>query len=592
MPYGFPGLSEEEHKIIRTWIELGSLVEAPQVPNKKYQNAIADWETFLNGDSLKQQLASRYIYEHLFLGDLYFSELGQQYYFNLVRSETAPGEAIQEIDTVRPTDDPKVPRVYYRLQRRPETVVSKTYMPYALNPARMKRYKELFIEPAYSVTALPSYEPKVATNPFKVYEQIPPKNRYRFLLDQAEYFIMGFIKGPVCRGQISLNVINDQFWVFFVDPDEDPTISVPGFLEAQKHHLALPAREGSSTLSLTHWREYSKKEERYLKAKRDLLKKVRKEGILPTVERIWDGDKKNTNATLTVFRHHNSATVVRGLVGDYPKTAWLLGYPLFERIHYLLVTDFDVYGNIGHQLMTRLYMDFMRVESENNFLLFLPPADRRREHDHWYRGIGGSTKDYALEYAFSSDTDDQTPTGVTFSTETPKQELFDKFRKRIGSAVETTYSLRASDPAALQTLAEIRGMPISILPEVSLLRVRDGKKSSLYTLVHNRGHLNVAVLFLENLRLAPEEDTLTVVPGVLGAHPNMIYDVERNALPEFVAMVEKLRTEHDYSALLDRFGIRRTHPQFWEHLDWVHQEHKRLAGADTGLLDLSRYENR
>jgi len=47
-----------------------------------------------------------------------------------------------------------------------------------------------------------------------------------------------------------------------------------------------------------------------------------------------------------------------------------------ECIHYLLVAGFDVYGNIGHQLSTRLYMDFLRMESEFGFLALLPEETR------------------------------------------------------------------------------------------------------------------------------------------------------------------------------------------------------------------------
>ena len=34
--------------------------------------------------------------------------------------------------------------------------------------------------------------------------------------------------------------------------------------------------------------------------------------------------------SMTVFRHFDSATVVKGLVGNQPKTAWVIGYPLFS----------------------------------------------------------------------------------------------------------------------------------------------------------------------------------------------------------------------------------------------------------------------
>ncbi len=63
------------------------------------------------------------------------------------------------------------------------------------------------------------------------------------------------------------------------------------------------------------------------------------DGVTPRL--LWDGDGKNANAALTVFRHFDSATVVKGFVGRPPKTAWVVGYPLLERIHYLLVAGFD-----------------------------------------------------------------------------------------------------------------------------------------------------------------------------------------------------------------------------------------------------------
>ena len=68
------------------------------------------------------------------------------------------------------------------------------------------------------VGALPSYAVEVASNPFETFRELPIDARYRFLLDEAQFFIMNFIKGPVCRGQMAVDVIEDQFWVVFVDP--------------------------------------------------------------------------------------------------------------------------------------------------------------------------------------------------------------------------------------------------------------------------------------------------------------------------------------------------------------------------------------
>ena len=92
---------------------------------------------------------------------------------------------------------------------------------------------------------LASDDPKVASNPFIAFSSIPPSNRYRFLLDEAEFTIMGFIKGPVCRGQIALNVIEDHFWVVFINPGNVAMNEGAHFLNQESDNLRLPSRECS-----------------------------------------------------------------------------------------------------------------------------------------------------------------------------------------------------------------------------------------------------------------------------------------------------------------------------------------------------------
>ena len=61
---------------------------------------------------------------------------------------------------------------------------------------------------------------------------------------------------------------------------------------------------------------------------------------------------------------------------------------------------------------------------------------------------------------------------------------------------------------------------------------------------------------------------------------------------ELVAQVEGLRSEADYSKLLDRFGIRRTDPRFWAVSDQVSADYQNAEAISHGVLDYSRYENR
>ncbi len=589
MPFGFPGINEQEFNTLRNWLADGAFVSKRSELPAKIQTQVAEWENFLNGASLKEQLMSRYLFEHLYLADLNFENGGIKQYFKLVRSKTPPGEPVAIIPTRRPTEDPEVSRPYYRLVLNEETPVSKIFMPYPLGSKRMKRFRELFLDPEYDVTALPSYDPEVATNPFQAFQAIPPKNRYRFMLDEAQFFISGFMKGPVCRGQLALNVINDQFWVLFVDPDKDPTGRNSDFLAKNSALLRLPAEKGSSLLGAFTWGHFEKRQKQYLKAKRKMLKNVASsEKLFASTDYIWDGDGHNQNAALTVFRHFDSASVVRGLAGPDPKTVWIIGYPLLERIHYLLAVDFDVYGNYAHQILTRLYMDFMRVEAENSFLLLLPKAMREAEHGRWYRGLGSKTNEYTL----SAENFDWIETGIRYQTDNPKHELLGLLQQRVEKAFNGMPEI-AKLQGPLHRLATSNGPAISLLPESSLLRVHkaDGNYQT-FSLLLNRSHKNVAILYLESLRLMPEEDTMTVLPGFVGAHPNAFFTVEENELENFVDAILSLKNEANYSDLLDKYGIRRTNPEFWSYGDWFQQEYLSSDHKYGSLLDFSRFENR
>ena len=88
MPYGLPGLTEPEHATLMTWLEEGAAYAAPSPLGAGARSHISQWETFLNGETPKEQLMSRYLYEHLFLANLYFDDLAPRLFFRLVRSTT------------------------------------------------------------------------------------------------------------------------------------------------------------------------------------------------------------------------------------------------------------------------------------------------------------------------------------------------------------------------------------------------------------------------------------------------------------------------------------------------------------------------
>lgn len=593
MPYGLPALADEDYLTLQQWLENGALMARPATLDPATQARVAHWEAFLNGDSLKQQLMSRYLYEHWFLAHLYFSEQGDGRFFRILRSSTPPGQPIAEIGTRRPYDDPGVERVYYRLWYDHSTVLDKTHMPYALNPDRMAWLEKLFLAPEIEVTALPSYATEVAANPFIAFQDIPVQSRWQFLLAEAQFTIMNFIKGPVCRGQIALNVIRDNFWVVFSSPTFDMPEEANAFVDAQEHNLRMPGQAGSNAMPFSTWIKYAHSQDDYLKAKSAALEKFFPDGKGLDIDLIWDGDGNNPNAALTVFRHFDSASVVKGLVGPTPETMWLVDYPILERIHYLLVAGFDVFGNVGHQLTTRLYMDFLRMESEFNFLLLLPPEERIKQREWWYAGASKKQK----SYLFGEHANYTGPSGISYKTDDPKQELYGMIKQRLAPVLNHSYELTQADVPqaqreALTEMQGITGLPVAVLPEVVFLTVESKAGYHYYTLIHNRAHSNITSLLMESDNLRPEYDSLSVVKDFIGSYPDAHWLVQEEDLPKLVARMKDLGDEDSYAALMDRYGVRRTSPNFWEHSDRVMAAHKDADPIANGLLDYNRLENR
>jgi len=608
MPYAMPGLSLKEEYTILAWLQAGAMVGPSPALSAQAAEEVTKWERFFNGPSLKQQLVSRYIYEHLFIGHIHFQGHPDDEFFRLVRSTTPLGQPIVEIATIRPYDDPGTAGLYYRLRPVVATIVDKTHFVYELSDRRLERYQELFFKPEYVVKALPSYQTQSASNPFKTFADIPRVSRHKFLLDDAEYFVSGFIKGPVCRGQVALNVVRDRFWIVFTDPDLGSELKITAdldrFMAEQNMNLELPASKGDE-INLFDTRKFDDLAEAYLKQKDAFLDQLISEHGGLTLNAIWSGDGVNPNAALTVFRHFDSATVVNGFVGDTPLTGWVIDYSIFERIHYLLVAGFNVYGPVAHQLATRKYMDYLRIDSENNFLRFMPANRRKAMHDNWYRGVGTTFQNVFGEPLYSIDYD----TGVIYKTTEYKREFFEQLTHQIGRAAGPRDAINQCDQPPctranasplqqevdryMQKIAAIKGTQVDIFPEVSFVRVKTGRSEGdlVYTLLANRALENVAIIAAENIRRDPENDSVSVVPGFLGSYPNFFFVVAKEQLEEFVERLEHAQTPEDRDAFYSKFGIRRTNPQIWQHVDWFNAEHKKQQGEFAGLFDMNRYQN-
>jgi hypothetical protein len=606
MPLAITGLSEREYATLRGWILEGAVIDdQPAVPTAEEQQRIDEWERFFNRTPLRNRLVSRYLYEHYFLAHFYFEGLEGGNFFELVRSSTAPGEPVRIIPTRRPDDDPGGP-FYYRLRPIQGTIVEKTHITYALSPARMRRLEALFLAPKWDIETLPGYSRTDAFNPFRTFAAIPVRGRYQFLLDTAQYTVMTFIRGPVCRGQAATNVIDDQFYVLFQDPDSDLSVTDPGYMSRITPYLALTGASDGAFSALRNWVDHKDDRNKYIHLRGEYYREQQPRG--PGLDDIWDGDGTNTNAALTVFRNFDNAMVVKGFVGAVSKTIWVMDYPMLERTYYELVVNYDVFGSAGHQAETRLYFDLIRSGAENNFLHFMPPGVRTAMRKSWYQGTLAQLKINSIYEIVN----EKLPVQIAYRTADPKTEFVDLVSARLKSLAgpddvlnrcsnkpcyrEGARAAERQADAALETLTSTPAARkfmhfVDFMPDVAFLRISTGRPSEdlAYTLIRNKDHTNVAFMLAEVKRREPGKDTLTAYRGLLGSYPNFMFNVPLNEIAAFSTALHAANTREQFLAVVDTYGVSRTHPQVWENFHWFVDFMRRHHPIQAGVYDLNRF---
>jgi len=162
-----------------------------------------------------------------------------------------------------------------------------------------------------------------------------------------------------------------------------------------------------------------------------------------------------------------------------------------------------------------------------------------------------------------------------------RPEMSEEFRN-----AEQSLSRLVSRPAAGLKV-------INQLPEATMLRIEgEGGQRQVYSLLRNRAHSNVAFLLGEARRYLPGLDTLTLYPGVLSSYPNFMFNIPVKDVPEFVEDMEYARDDADkFERIVMRWGVRRSHPEFWRYFHDLNTYIKETTPVEAGVLDMNRYEN-
>lgn len=616
MPYGLPPLAASESQLLLNWIQRGAPGSVPSKADitSDEQNTLLAWQGFLNETSPESRLVSRYLYEHLFLAHLHFSTEPKQF-FRLVRSRTACSTGASEIATRRPNDSPGVSEFYYCFQPLMQTIVEKTHLPYLLNGAKLQWMKKNFFSEPWQVSRMPSYDAVDSANPFVTFEAIPTKARYQFLLEDAQYHVATFIKGPVCNGTQAVNSIDDQFYVFFMDPSSDLLVKDPRFREASKQLLVLPAEQGSDgklTGIASYFSKYPTLRNQYRQMRADAIQKNYPQGL--SLDNIWNGDGKNENSVLTVLRNNDNSYVLKGPRGDAAHSAYVLDYGLFERLVYNLVVGFDVYGNVTHQLHTRVYMGMIRMEGENNFLDFFPAEFRNPIVKSWYsptlmaalekklidkpiinnfpsmvRIVGPPTPEIARAQMYEMILSERLPYMVRRYPDPINWKTLNfpttVWSKPVLNPVESELS-QLSVPNASGSNSWVR-----YLPDTSLIVVKSkGQVRQIYTMVKNKKFRSEGSLLFEDKQRLPENDDIMILPELATSYPNYFFIVDENEVGSFTQGLHSALTDASWQRVLSRWGLARNNSQFWWVSDQIQSFLKQRMGLNGGVIDYTHYD--
>ncbi len=662
MPYGLPSLSEIEIERIKNWTDNGSPrvfkptpLPATDVPTK-HQIEIF-FNSYLSNKNIaeakRQSLTSRYIFEHLFLAHIYLhQEKAPTSFYSLIRSRSSC-EAPDEIATRRPWDDTKL-AFFYCLKRIDAMLVNKTHMPYLIDENKLLRWHNLFYSTPWQVSFqgkknVADVAPRNdsdANNPFFIYKDIPTQAKYQFLLDDAQYHVMTFIKGPVCKGNTAVNSIDEQFYAFFIKPSSDLMVRNKQFINESIANLYLPASKGSGEFLLVTPAYFQRgARERYRLMRDQYYGLEFPKGY--SVNDVWNGRDEsatesagpaNDNAALTIFRHEDSAAVVKGLVGATSKTVFVMDYSILERFCYNLVVGFDVAGDVGHQLHTRLYMSYIKMEAEENFLSFLPRNVRSPMRRSWYlpsnsklesadKFVGdkiagnfplfGLDKDNQVNLpALDQNKYDHSNVIEKLSTlRGYRRELVDQFKQRLGSAVLDNNQLNPDKPLLTKSqdvriadsrsladfeieLAKVSDLPalnskwILKMPSAALLLVEGPNGAEVYSMIRNKEHLNIAWLDHESGRRNEIADTMVFAKGVLTSYPNFIFSINLSQSRKFLQQMMAITDHASYDAWTRAFGNPRSGPgseKFWQNSDRIHEVFRQNYPLEFGSLDYNRY---
>ena len=606
MPFAVSGLTDEEYEKTMSWLEDGAPIdyEAPK-PTANELAQIRKWEDFLNADDKPSKLVARYIFEHMFLVNYLFEDRDDANSFILVRSTTPSGEDTVPVYQHLPNGEVEGD-FYYRFMLLELTNCNKnTRLQLVASDEKLDRWKSIFFEEDWSVDQLPGYTDAERFDPLNIFSAIPAKARYKFLLANTWYTRGQIVHGPSCYGNLSIGVMRDMQWHVYENPETSLYVNDPQYRAELDPLLALmidPANLLDAILSR------NKFVERRREAIKRAVARAKEVGYRSTFNDIWRGDHPDDKPLVTVFRHDDSGYTVEGnwVPGDLPKSILVMDLPMMENAVYPAYINFDVFGPVIPQLTSsRELFGLARVDAELNFLRFLPREVRSSMWKSWYQGPLSEAR-MKLEQP-SIAPEDTIPTDIQYSTDDPRREFYEGLLEYMGSSVNANDPINRPQPgddadritkALISIVAASREQKPTwrkfktFLPEAVFLRIdRSGQEPGIYTMTHDRDYATKAFIAMALEEDIPGNAKVSILEGAYTSYPNFMFRINEDEIEEFASTLVDADTQEKFTAVVERWGIRRSSPDFWSVLNSVTAYMERTNPRKAGTLDINRYKN-
>ena len=70
-----------------------------------------------------------------------------------------------------------------------------------------------------------------------------------------------------------------------------------------------------------------------------------------------------------------------------------------------------------------------------------------------------------------------------------------------------------------------------------------------------------------------------------------MFNIPADEVEAFVEAMEASQDQTAFEAIVQRWGIRRSHPQFWQYFHDIGEYINQTDPVEAGVLDMNRYEN-